>query len=1168
MATTTDLIQQLYVAYFNRPADVAGLAFWVDAYDNKGVSIDTISKNFNTAAEYTSVFAGKSADAIVNTVYQNLFGRTADSAGLNFWGPKIASGAISTADLVKAITAGALNADGTPNADGAIFNNKVAAAVAFTNEIGAAGNEAERIAYSNGGNALTIAKAYIASVTTDASLTTAVANVHATAQTTLPAPVVTTSTLTIGVDTVAGGAGDDVINATPGASNAATFTSLDNIDGGAGNNTLNIVNIGAFDLASAAGASVKNIQTVNMTGTATLKGDVSGWAGVNTLNVTEVGGNAAGSIKAATTTVVNLTDGGQATGNISVSGGSNVAVTTVGVSTGTVTAGSSTTAGTINATVSDVAPGSNTVTGGTITTNGGTTVNVKHNIVASTSTTAGAGLGAGTANGNTGGAITVNGGAATTSATVTQTAEVAAVGGVTAVTGVSAVSAQTENGVVTFSAAGLASGASLTIGGLTVTAAGGALTQANLETIFASLSAGATAGNAAGGATFSGTLTGFSTGAAASHAITFTSATANTNVADLTYTDSNALTSVVKTQGAAAVSAVTAVAAVAAVGGITAGQVIVNDKNAASTTVANTITTVTLDGFGAASQVNTNALTTLNLANSANGVTVTDASATPTATTLALNVNNLSGATVTDNTIKTVNITASGKDSAFVLNGSALTTVTVGGANAVDLSGSSAANVTSFTSTNTSGVTVALNQGSTGTFGAGSDVVTVAAGATKAIALGAGDDTAIVTTVGTGGSVDGGTGVNTLSITAAAAATASANNTFAQAVKNFQKLVLTSATTNTVDVAVLGGYNDISAAGATSLTLNNTASGATLTLTGAGTAYAVNQSNALAGTADVLNVKLTGSASANEGTLTAANVEIVNITTADTSAKPAGSVLDTFALAGNDVTTLKVSGTAALSLTAGSTAVTSFDASGLVVAGSGKAGTGVTWTSGALTTAATIKGSVNGGDNIDASASTKAVTITETAGTNTIKGSSTIASTLTGGTGADSIYGGAGKDIIVGGGGADVIRGGAGADTITVSGGKNTIVQAASGDSGLNTSNNIQTQELTSTFDVIKGLVAGDKIDLSAFAVGTGVGNSIKTADLVLAATNLAGVAGKVEFAAGTFDAVNGVFSFGAAGADTVVTYDHGSGVYESIVLVGYHAGSTTSAVNGIITLG
>lgn len=1173
-ADYTAVAEQLYIAYFGRPADRAGLANMtanlaaagaptdineLAAASRTNATVKDILTNFGTSAESQALYGTGSDASFIVAIYHNVLNRDPLLTGLDYWTEALATGAMTRAEAASQILAAAVK-DGGNAADAAVVNNKTTVAENFTAAIDTA---AEVVGY-NGKAAAQSARDMLASVDGSTDPIAFNSTVNATLATIVAANTPgQVFTLTTGPDTWVGGAGNDTFNALPsGATNAATFTLLDSIDGGAGTNTLNITNIGAVDLSSATGYTVKNVQNANLISTATVKGDFSSWTGLTNLSVSEVGGNAAGNLTAAATTNVTVIDGNLTTGSINVVGGNNVAVTASGASgTGTVTVGSAATAGTITATVTDADPAGTNTTTQAITTNGGTSVKVTHNITAATSATGAAGAGAGTAYTTTAGDITVNGTAVTTNVTVTQTAEVAAVGGITAVTGVTGVVAATETGAVTFAAGGLANGASLTIGGLTVTAAGGALSGANLAAIFASLTDGATAGNAgATGATFSGTLTGFSTGAAAGSVVTFTSATANTNVADLTYTNSSAITSVVETQGKAAVTAVTAVAGVTAVGGIDAGAVIVNDTK-------NTITSVTLDGFGAGSKINGSALTTLSLANSENDVVITDSATTPTATTLAVTVNNLDAA-LTDNTVKTLNLTASGAASALNVTGSAVTTVSVAGDKKLDLTGSTLAAVTSFTSTNSAGVTVSLNQGSTGTFGAGADVVTVAAGATKAIALGAGDDTAIVTTLGTGGSVDGGAGVNTLSIAAVSANTASQNNTFAQAVKNFQKLVLTgSAYTTSVDVAVLGGYTDISAAGATALTLNNTASGATLTLTGAGTAYTVNQTNANAGTADVLNLKLTGATSATQGTVTAGGVEIVNITTTDSSTKPAGTVLDTLTLAGNDAITVKVSGTAALALTAGSTALTSFDASGLTVAGAGKVGTGVNWVSGALASAATIKGSVNGGDFIDASLATKAVTITETAGTNTIKGSSTIASTLTGGTGADTIWGGAGKDVIVGGGGADIIHAGAGADSITVSGGKNTIVQALN-DSGSNTSTITATSALTSTFDVVKGVVAGDKIDLSAFLVGSGVGGTIGTGDLVLAATNLAGVAGKVEFAAGTFDATNGVFAYGSAGADTVVTFDHGSGNYESIVLVGYHAGATTAATGGIITLG
>lgn len=279
MATNTDLIQQLYVAYFNRPADVAGLNFWLNAM-TAGATIDQISKSFNGAKEYTDAYAGKSAENIVDTVYMNLFGRHAEAGGLDFWGPKVQSGAISVADLVKVIAAGAVNADGTPNADGVAYANKVTAAEAFTTEINSAGNEAERLAYASGSaDALAAAKAYIASVTDAASLATAIAGVHNAAQGLLPVVLPTTTTLTTGTDIVKGTAGADVIIA-----DNTTMSAGDQINGGAGVDTLNYTH--SAGAASLPASNISNVEVLNLrnVGSGTLSLDASTITGLTAIN--------------------------------------------------------------------------------------------------------------------------------------------------------------------------------------------------------------------------------------------------------------------------------------------------------------------------------------------------------------------------------------------------------------------------------------------------------------------------------------------------------------------------------------------------------------------------------------------------------------------------------------------------------------------------------------------------------------------------------------------------------------------------------------------------------------------------------------------------------------------------------------------------------------------
>lgn len=83
-----------------------------------------------------------------------------------------------------------------------------------------------------------------------------------------------------------------------------------------------------------------------------------------------------------------------------------------------------------------------------------------------------------------------------------------------------------------------------------------------------------------------------------------------------------------------------------------------------------------------------------------------------------------------------------------------------------------------------------------------------------------------------------------------------------------------------------------------------------------------------------------------------------------------------------------------------------------------------------------VTGSLTGDDTLNFALATAIVTITETAGTNSLTGSATIGSTITGGSGNDTIVGGSGGDTITAGTGvtANTITGAAGADTITLTG--------------------------------------------------------------------------------------------------------------------------------------
>lgn len=164
MALHTTAIQQLYVAYFSRPADSGGLAWWEGVVANAKGDTSMISAEFAASDEYRQTFAGKSHVEIVRTIYMNLFGREAEKAGIDFWVKALDQRLMRIDAVVAEIAKGARNDDLKA------FNNKVSAATAFT---AALDTYPERASYS-GDEALVAAKAFIRSVTDDASLAAAI----------------------------------------------------------------------------------------------------------------------------------------------------------------------------------------------------------------------------------------------------------------------------------------------------------------------------------------------------------------------------------------------------------------------------------------------------------------------------------------------------------------------------------------------------------------------------------------------------------------------------------------------------------------------------------------------------------------------------------------------------------------------------------------------------------------------------------------------------------------------------------------------------------------------------------------------------------------------------------------------------------------------------------
>lgn len=227
---------------------------------------------------------------------------------------------------------------------------------------------------------------------------------------------------------------------------------------------------------------------------------------------------------------------------------------------------------------------------------------------------------------------------------------------------------------------------------------------------------------------------------------------------------------------------------------------------------------------------------------------------------------------------------------------------------------------------------------------------------------------------------------------------------------------VTSATTKPVVAVTVTTQGDTTAAGAAALTIDKMASGGTLELTATGAGAIVKVTDAAKGTADVLNVVT--NANGNVGTVTAADVETINL-----NIKDALSTITTQAWTdanGNAVKTEDVSATTLA--VAGNTATKAITVEGaghltLNVAANTKL---ATVDAGNATGALTLNLSAHNGD---------AITVTGGKGNDVLTASQGATAK------ADVLLGGEGNDTLVAGSNGAKLTGGAGNDLFVLQAG-------------------------------------------------------------------------------------------------------------------------------------
>ena len=267
MTTHTAAIQKAYIAFFNRPADPLGLSWWEKQVAANGGNLAAVINAFSASQEYKDLYAGMSGPQIVNQLYNNLFGRNAEKAGLEFWVDALNRGAVNVGNIAFTMASGAQGDDAK------VMANKVEVAQAFTAELD---TTPEILGYS-GTAAAQVAREFLSTVgaSTD-SLTAAKAAVATRVAAAVAAgggqngPVGSTFTLTGNIDAPGAVAPATNTNGTSGndtfsgvlTTTGSTINAGDNLVGGAGTDTfvINAVVDGALTSNAVTGSSIEVVQ--------------------------------------------------------------------------------------------------------------------------------------------------------------------------------------------------------------------------------------------------------------------------------------------------------------------------------------------------------------------------------------------------------------------------------------------------------------------------------------------------------------------------------------------------------------------------------------------------------------------------------------------------------------------------------------------------------------------------------------------------------------------------------------------------------------------------------------------------------------------------------------------------------------------------------------------
>lgn len=128
-SVTKEEITKVYVATFGRSPDSAGLNYW---FNNSGLYLEGISESFFDQSETQTLYPSSSSTSqFISSVYNNLFNRNPDTAGLDYWIEELDSGRIKKSLFLLAVINGAQNS--SEGNDATLLTHKTEIGLYFAN---------------------------------------------------------------------------------------------------------------------------------------------------------------------------------------------------------------------------------------------------------------------------------------------------------------------------------------------------------------------------------------------------------------------------------------------------------------------------------------------------------------------------------------------------------------------------------------------------------------------------------------------------------------------------------------------------------------------------------------------------------------------------------------------------------------------------------------------------------------------------------------------------------------------------------------------------------------------------------------------------------------------------------------------------------------------------